>query len=101
MREFRVLRVETAMTIFRCNEVPIACLALKCLDSAPYFPIDVLPRYVLLPHELNEPVHVPVPVCYMVSYDRPMKVYENFSLGTYHPVSLITCKQLTAIETPI
>ena len=69
MVKLRILRVEAAMTILRSYEVPITNLAVECLYSTPHLPVDVFPRDVLLPHELNEPIHVPVSVCDMLRND--------------------------------
>ena len=99
MEEFRLLRMKTTMTILSSNELPITNLTLKREDPCPNLPIDVFPRYVLLLHELDKSIHVPVSVCYVLSNYRTMKINENLSSRTYHPFSLVISKQLITVDT--
>jgi len=99
MGEFRLLWMKTTMTILSSNELPITNLTLKRENPCPDLPIDVLPRYVFLFHELDKSIHVPVSVCYVLSNYRSMEINENLSFRTHHPFSLIISKQLITVDT--
>lgn len=91
--------MKAAVSQVRPYELLVTHLAVKALESSPDLPVQVLPRHVLLLHELDEPVDVPISVCNVLGYHTAVEVYEDLGLGTHHPFSLLYCEELCTVHT--
>jgi hypothetical protein len=61
-----LLRMEATESQIRSYKFLVAGRAFERHKSSPYLPVDFLPRYVLFLEKLNEPIDVPVSICYML-----------------------------------
>ena len=97
-----LLRVVAAVEEFAADEVGLTHCALESDQPRPDLPVDVFPLHLLLTvHELNEAIQVEEPVSHVLCYHLSMEVYEDLGIGTLHPLVLLGCIQLTAVNASV
>lgn len=83
------------------NEVRLADCTLERDEARPDFPVDILPFYVfLVVHKLDESIQVEEPISHVLRYDLAMEVNEYLCICAHHPLILLTCVELAAINAP-
>lgn len=89
----------TAMEEFTAYKLRFANSTVESYKASPDLPIDVFPLDLFLViHVLDETIQIKKAICYVLSYNLPMEVDEDFGVCAHHPLILLTSVQLATVN---
>ena len=99
--EFRCLRMHTAVVYLSTDEFLVTERASELLKSCEHLPEDLRPCDLPLSEKQDELVNVPVFIALMLGDHITVEVDKEVSLGTLHPLPLITSVHGSTVDASV